>query len=293
MSKNMLHVEMYEDLFDLDYMDNTEEHLEKLRNKQVIKYRVKTIKSGPVLECEIYPIWTGAKTDKRQARKLNNTKKSRRNLNLRNAQKHLVRLCNANFSTGDMWATLGYDEEHLPATEALAKKDMQNYIRRLQRYIKKHKYPELKYIYVTEFGEARIHHHIIMNFPDRNIAEELWGKCMYPQARNLKPDDEGITKLAKYIGKEIGRKKKAIQTKSYTPSRNLKQPKITVADSKMTKRKLEKLATEEVNAHEVFERMHKNYQYSGMQIKHSHYVAGAYVYVTMKRIEPLKKRKDE
>lgn len=303
MAKGMLHVEMYEDLYDIDttvntyYADTVEERIENLRDKKIVKYCVKTIKSGPVLECEIYPVMLGMQTDKRTERKLNNSKRSQRNLNLRNAQKYLVRLCNRNFGKGDMWATLGYDDKHLPSTAAQAKKDMQNYIRRLQRYVKKHGYPELKYIYVTEYGDVRIHHHLITNFPDRNVAEELWGKCKYPRTRNLEPTDTGLTGLARYIGKEIKGSKRAVQEKSYTPSRNLKQPVVTRAYSKITRKKAEKIATQQIVPHEVFEKMYKGYQFEEMEVKYSYYMAGAYIYASMKRIEDIpvnsKKRKDE
>lgn len=303
MAKSRLHVEMYEDTYDLDtsvntyYADTVEERLENLRDKKILKYAMKTIKSGPVLECEIYPVMMGMQTDKRTARKINNSRKAQRNLNLRNTQKYFVRLCNANFGKGDMWATLGYDDKHLPSSAAEAKKDMQNYIRRLKRYVKKYGYPELKYIYVTECGETRIHHHIIMNFPDRNVAEELWGKGGYPETQNLQPGDTGITGLAKYISKELIGKKRLTHEKSYTPSRNLKQPTVTVAYSKMTPRKAEKIATHQVVPHEMFEKIYKGYCYEKMEVKYSYYVAGAYIYVTMKRIEDIpvqsKNRKDE
>ena len=70
---------------------------------------------------------------------------------------------------------------------------MQNYIRRLKRYIKNNHLPELKYVYVTEFeedkkkGKIRVHHHIILNFRDRDKAEEMWDKGGITNARKLQP----------------------------------------------------------------------------------------------------------
>ena len=40
-----------------NYTDSNEEMLASLNDKHIIKYRTKTIKSGNVLECEVYPIW--------------------------------------------------------------------------------------------------------------------------------------------------------------------------------------------------------------------------------------------
>ena len=40
-----------------NYTDTNEEMLANLNDKHIIHYRTKTIKSGNVLECEVYPIW--------------------------------------------------------------------------------------------------------------------------------------------------------------------------------------------------------------------------------------------
>ena len=48
-------IEDYEDIFTVDE-DTTEDRIERLRDKNIVKCRRKTIKSGNILECEIYPI---------------------------------------------------------------------------------------------------------------------------------------------------------------------------------------------------------------------------------------------
>lgn len=53
--------ENYEELFAMvkkEYEDSQEECIEKLRDVQLAGYRVKTIKSGPMLEVEAYPFGT-------------------------------------------------------------------------------------------------------------------------------------------------------------------------------------------------------------------------------------------
>lgn len=287
-------VENYEDLFvinESNFTDSIEERIEKLRDKQVSKYRVKTIKSGEMLECEIYPIWN-APAGKR-AKKEKDIRQSQTNLNDKNTKKHLIRLVNTNFTKQDIWITLTYQNGHLPADIEQAKKDMQNYIRRLKRYIKKNELPELKYVYVTEYQDAdnkkkkRVHHHMICNFADRDVAEELWNGGGRTQTRRLQPDDFGFEGLARYIAKD----KSETTIKRYTPSRNLKQPKITVADSKVTRRRAEKIANEENMAHEVFEKLYAGYKFNDMEVKYSPYVSGAYIYVRMKQIEPKKQQR--
>lgn len=283
-----LHSEMYEDLFQIEeqFEDNVQERIEKLRDKQIIKYRMKTIKSGDVLECEIYPIWKTVTPGTRVAVE-KASRKAQKNLNDRNAQKHLVRLINTNFTKDDIWATFTYEDGKVPASPEAAKKDMQNYIRRAKRHMKKHGLGELKYVYVTEFtrnGEKiRVHHHIVMNLRDRDAAEAIWQNGAYTHTRRLQPNDFGLTGLAKYITKEKHNTKVRETSKRYSVSRNLKQPTITVADSKITRRRVEKIAQHDVDPQQFFEAVYKDYTFKNMDVKYSHYVSGAYLYAQLKK----------
>lgn len=283
-----LHVEQYEEIFQLDkaYEDNVQERIEKLRDKTVIKYRTKTIRSGDMLEVEVYPIWKTALKGKRIVKK-KAIRETQCNLHNKNRQKQLARLLNVNFDERHIWLTLTYPTGSMPADPERAKKDMENYIRRVKRYMKKRDLPDLKYVYVTEFGEGRVHHHIIMSLEDRDAAEKLWIKGGRTQSRRLQPDDFGLTGMAKYITKE----KKKAYAKRYVTSKNLKQPVITVADTKITRRKAEKIAREENLAQEEFEKLYKGYCFKDMEAKYSQFVAGAYLYVRMKRIDDVAKKR--
>lgn len=298
MSKQQLHSEMYEDLFQIEeqFEDNAQQRMNKLRDKQIIKYRMKTIKSGDVLECEIYPIWKTVTPGTRLAVQ-NASRKAQRNLNDRNAQKHVVRLINTNFTREDIWATFTYADGQVPESPEAAKKDMQNYIRRAKRYMKKNGMGELKYVYVTEFtrnGEnIRVHHHIVMNLRDRDVAESIWQNGSYTHTRRLQPNDFGLTGLAKYITKEKQNTKVRQTSKRYSVSRNLKQPIITVADSKITRGRVEKIAQHEVDPQQFFERVYKDYTFKAMDVKYSHYVSGAYLYAQLTKYPEVSKRKNE
>lgn len=288
--KRLYEVHDYEGNYLLDQIeDSTEERIEKLRDKNIAKYRVKTIKSGNMLEVEAYPL-TYIPNGSR-GRKKNESREAQRKLNDKNTVKHIKRIVHTNFSEGDVWSTWPYENDKLPTSPEEAKKDMTNFIRRQKHWLKKqekYKSFELKYIYVTEFDdtpgkEVRIHHHMISNFPDRDVLEDLWKGGGRVQTRRLRADEHGFEGIVRYILKE----KKAQKTKRYTISRNMKKPKITVADSKMTRKRAERIATEEVSAHEVFEKMYKGYQFNDIDIKFSDFVSGAYLYVRMKRIEPI------
>ncbi|WP_158212495.1 hypothetical protein, partial [Lysinibacillus odysseyi] len=258
------------------------------------KYRVKTIRSGNMLEVEAYPLMampTGGKRGKR--RKESST--AQQNLNDKNTIKRVTRIVHTNFTEKDIWATWTYANGKLPADHEQAKKDMQNFIRRLKRWLKKQKKYEnfeLKYVYVTEFDDGndkkvRVHHHMITNFPDRDAAEELWNGGGRVQTRRLQPNDFGLEGLVRYVMKD----KKKNPTKRYTISRNMKQPKVTIADSKMTRKRAERIAMEEVCAEELFEKMYQGYKFNDIEVKYSEFSSGVYLYVRMKRIDSLVKHK--
>lgn len=289
--------ENYEELFAIEksaYEDSPEECIEKLRDGQLSGYRVKTIKSGPMLEVETYPFWN---LPRGQRKKLGNESSGvQQNLNDKNTKKHVIRLVHTNFTEDDIKADYTYANDRLPGDPEQAKKDMTNLIRRMKRWLKKqeqYKDFELKYIYVTEYsddekkGKVRVHHHMITNFPDRDVAEELWNGGGRTRTRRLQQDDYGFEGLARYITKD----KSKNPAKRYTVSRNLKKPTVTIADKKMTRSRAGKIAKEEVLAQEIFEKMYKDYKFNDIQVKFSEFVSGAYLYVRMKHIDGFTRKR--
>ena len=270
----------YEDAFTEGYEDTPEERIEAtMRSKDISHYRMKTIKSGNILECEIYPVWNTR--NGRRARKAKESRQSQRNLNDKNAKKRLIRLLNANFAEGDIWATFTYDKKHLPQTVEKAQRQMVNYIRRLNYYIKKHGGDPLKFIYVTEYeddpkkGKKRVHHHIVMNFRDRDVAEAMWHGGARTQSRRLQPDEFGLEGLARYISKDPR------GTKRYVCSKNLKQPIITIADKKITRRKARTIVENQDEAAAIFGSIYRGYYFNDIKAYFSEYASGAYIYVRM------------
>ena len=197
-------VDNYQEMFLERALDTREQQAAALKCKDIIKYKTKTIVSGPMLECEIYPIWrTSKKSIREKTRK--ESRKVQKNLNNKNAVKRVIRLINTNFNNNGIWGTFTYSNDRLPSSEEQAKKDMQNYIRRLKRYIARNDLDDLKYIYVTEYSEgSRVHHHIVMSFNNRDVAEKLWKNGGRTQTRRLQPDDYGLEGMARYITKQKG-----------------------------------------------------------------------------------------
>ena len=269
--------ESYEFLFEQSG-EICEDAFERLRHRDVANYRAKTIKSGDVLEVEIFPIWKTGNQAKEAKRRT--TKEAQKKLNEKNAKKKFIRKINANFSSEDLSVTLTYRDE--APDEQQARKDIRNYIRRIREWRRKHGMSELKYAYVMEYGgkdgrRKRVHHHIIMSGIDRDTAEKLWGKG-YANAHRLQPDDYGMEALARYMLKEPKGGKR------WAASKNLVDPKITESDTKISKRKVERMAQdfEEVPAR-IFGKLFPGYTFDACQVRFSAFVSGAYVYAHMHR----------
>lgn len=266
----------------------TEDVFEQLRHRNVFRYRTRTIKSGDILEVEAFPIWN-TQNEVRRAKRLA-TREAQRNLNERNAKKKLIRKINANFTENDLCITLTYNNGFIPEEER-ARRDIRNYIRRVREYRRKHGLPELKYVYVIEFGgrdgrRRRVHHHVIMSGMDRDVAEALWQGRGWANSRRLQPDDYGLEALARYMTKEPNGGKR------WCASRNLAEPKITESDTKISKRKVEQMAEDfESMPAAIFGKLFPDYDFNDCKVQRSDFVAGAYIYARMYRKANIKARK--
>ena len=264
------------------YEETAYERLQVLGDKHIVKYRTKTIKSGDVIECEIYPIWDN-KSALSRAPKTNKSRAAQKNLNKKNSIKYAIRLANANFTDSDIWGTFTYETKKLPKSVEEAEKQFGNFIRRAKYAVKKHSFPELKYMYWTEFesdekkGKHRVHHHIITNFPDRDMLEKLWRNGARTQTRRLQADESGYEGAVRYCMKDPRGKKR------FKTSKNLIKPTVTIADTKFTRRKVERIIRGEENAVDIFEKLYAGYDMIRFEHKTSEYVTGAYLYVKMSR----------
>ena len=291
-------IKRYESIFDIDQI-SLDDHLEALRDKDIWKYWTKFIKSGEMLEVNIYPLWKTSKAGV-EAAIPKPSREAQKELNHKNRVRRVIRLMNTNFTDKDIWVTLTYDPAHLPADEKEAQKHIQNYIRRLRAFIKKNGLPDLKYIYVTETmtedGEVgRVHHHIIMNFSDRDMAESIWDKGGRNQARRLVPDDFGLEGLARYISKEKNDTASRKYSKRYGYSQNLDKPLESERKNIIGKRKAAAIAADQDSARGIFEdlaqkALKQGYIFLDMEVRYSRYVSGVYLYVRMREAPKKKKR---
>lgn len=144
------------------------------------------------------------------------TRKAQANLNDRNARRHLVQLVITNFDERDLHVTLTYGPGQEPTTEAEARRDRDNFVRRLAAANKKAGGAPLKYIIVTEHKDAdpaagikgiRYHHHVILSCGlDRDKIESLWARkgerLGWCNADRLQFERGSIEALARYLLKD-------------------------------------------------------------------------------------------
>lgn len=228
---------------------------EMMRNKVGLHYATKTIRSGPVFEVEIYPVFRSAKDMPVPRVRLDN-RKAQRDLNSRRARRYLIRLINCNFGEGDFWMTLTYMDSRYPATERRAKKDMGNYIRRVNRLRRRRGMGNAKYIYIMEWEDGadgtRCHFHLLMEGGiGRDELEDMWGHSVVNDTSRLHPGEDGVTGLAMYL---VSKKRRRKGVRTWVPSKNLEKPKESVSHSKTGRRQVERMARDHEEIRSYFER---------------------------------------
>ena len=170
----------------------------------------------------IMKLSSGNHREKRNGKK-NITPEAVRKNNDRLAVIRLRRILNANFGYGDMHIVLTYREAPEPQQ---ARKDRNNFIKTMQRKMKKAGC-ELKYVAVTEYMHARIHHHIVINCNDIELLTSAWKHGLI---KSTALDASGnYAKLAEYLLKETQksfREEGCPNKRRYASSTNLIKPQV-------------------------------------------------------------------
>ena len=166
---------------------------------------ISTIRAGRVVRQILF---TPKELNPNQTRRgIGISKEDKLRANLKTSYEKLLMLVCANFSPGDWWVTLSYDDAHLPKTKEESKRPFRRFIRRFRKYRKVNK-EALKYVYCTQLttrdGGIRLHHHMILRWEDDSDKEQLYtlwegGEIVY--ARKLK-DFEDILAKVHYMCRE-------------------------------------------------------------------------------------------
>lgn len=188
-----------------------------------MKVAMETCIAGKTIDRTI-KVCSGNHSGKRAA-KSNVTSEQVQKNNDRYAVKNLMRLINANFGYGDFHIVLTYNGD--APDQLQAKKDRTAFIKSMRREMKKRGL-ELKYIAVTEYKHARIHHHIVINQIDSKIIERVWKKGF---VKFTTLDISGnYVKLAEYLIKETTktfREEDCQYKRRFSGSSNLIRPVVT------------------------------------------------------------------
>lgn len=267
-----------------------------LKGRKKTVHALKEIKAGEQLDIEIYPQFSKITDLPLIPVPIKKNRKAQKNLNDKNARKYVERLINENFNNNDIWCTFTYDDEHLPPDGDMdrALKNMQNWIKKLNKHRKKKGLKNARYIYITEYSpedEIRWHHHIILDgdLPMDEI-ESLWTYGGRNQIRKLRKDEDGLSGMANYIVKEKDRKK---NEKRWNSSRGLRKPKEKVVHSKKNKhgryKKIETYATEMIRdrekVKEYLEIWYPAYQYTRCEVKYNEFNCQFYIAARMRKRE--------
>ena len=243
-------------------------------------YRTRTIKAGPRLEVEIYPIFGRENSGRLRAAKRNMTPEAVQRNNEERSRRKLIQLIDANFTEKDYHVTLTY--AGTPPKYEQARKDVKNFLRAVKRKREQRGLDELKYVYTIEDEQdgkrKRIHIHAIMNGGiSREELEQIWGQG-YANADNLQPDENGLEAIARYITKQQKNRRK------WARSRNLTQPKVRTSDTKVSNARVRRLAVDFPNsAKEIMEKLYPQYTHTRTIMRFSDVVDGAYIRCVMRR----------
>lgn len=278
----------------------------------MLAQRTRSIKHGPMLDVECYPVWdtTRAHLAREEARKETHRRAQER-LNRENAKKRLIRLVNANFAKGDLMVCCEYPDGQEPENDEQARRDIVNYLKRIRYMREKRGLPPMKYIYITEVTVSpkygiRYHHHIIMSGGiSRAEAEDKWlmrhgGRCNIKRAQ---PDIKWLSGFACYLTQDK-RERDPVQDgrnpqmkamrRGWNPSKNLVDPEkaATTADKKVSIRKAQRIAEtmkEPESVKAVFEKLWPDYELvvvngqPEVTVRRSRWTAGVYITAQLRR----------
>lgn len=257
----------YESAYNADISKMSEDAIERMMKAGKVKcvYRTKTVRHGLRTTCDIYPGFA-KRSDLPHSPIRKESSSSQKKLNTRKSLEKMEQVINCNFSADDIWITLEYDQKHLPKDIEDALKKMQNYIRKVNRHLKKAGYEPLRYVYVTEYDDPetgkkkRVHHHMICTCDlGRDRMEELWTNGSRTKSEYLDPREEGWLKgLANYMGK--GNYSRKTGQRRWNSSKGLKRPVISKSYSRFSRASVDKMVMDDDTARRLAEKSYHGYQ---------------------------------
>lgn len=183
------------------------------------------------MDIQIFPVFDYKyKPKTTRAKKRKPSSAAQEVLNLENSRRKLSRLIKSNFDDKGFAGTATYTDMLRPDNAETARRDWQNFIRRVRRIYKKHN-AEFKYIWAIEASEktGNIHFHIILSGGvPREEIEDAWA-LGWLNLKRLRFDKNGVEGLLYYMTKD-----KPLLYRRWSGSKNLKKPIERKNDSRIT-----------------------------------------------------------
>lgn len=210
-------------------------------------YMIRKIRSGKVIEESSFPVAPNVRPRKGRRRGASTTRKQ--DANDRDAVKRLARILNCNCTEGDLLLQPTWDDEHLTRliegldSDSLneirdrAKRELELFLRRLGRAMKKAG-AEMRAVWLTsdmdgDTGEiVRIHHHVVLMghglrmeggvlYCGERKLDLIWGQGHVDWKPLNRQDD--YTPMAAYLVRQV---RKQPDQKKWSCTRNLKKPEL-------------------------------------------------------------------
>ena len=252
-----------------------------------MQYRTATIRSGDMLEAEIYPIWGKEQRERARRAKENLTTEKQLRQNQKRRERYFERLVETNFSRKDTYLTLTFAER---ANLREARKEIKNFFERVKRRREKKGLDALKYIYVIEGDpkgqRKRIHSHLLISGGlSMDELKETWGEGRgIIDAQPIQPGDNGLQDLARYMIKQRREEEWQQGRRTWCPSRNLKKPQVRISDTRVSNRRVKTIAAGfDHAAREIMEKVYPGYRFCECDVMVSDYVSGVYIRCKMRR----------
>lgn len=274
---------MDEKLLEMILEERPDEMPERPEKNPILYVKTRTIRSGSLTEVECYPVY--AYPYRRQLEKARPTSEAMRAVNDRNARKRFERLAECNFVPGKDYAlTLTYSSGEAPEDPERCRKDLANYLVRVNRARKKAGLPKARVMAVIETGKrGRLHHHLLIEGGlDRDQMEQLWGKG-YANCDRIQHGDQGLTALARYMTKGFAAKRDKGRHRYYY-SRNLRKPVITVSRSRISRRQAERIREDaDIQGEAILRKKYPGLRLDELVVRQTEWMPGCYIYARMRR----------
>lgn len=198
-------------------------------------WMIRTVRSGKVVEKSQYYV----SEHRPRAAKHKGTTAKHKDKNLNQAARQLARTINCNFSAGDLWVTLTYAPEHLPADAEAADRACALFWRRLGRALSEQGV-KVKGFWLTADKDGKtgqpeaLHHHLVISaegvdvrWSEDAVSCTVGGRELADIWGNGTIDVEELREQADYTPIAVYCVRQACggeNAKKWHPSRGLKKP---------------------------------------------------------------------